>query len=290
MIVRPVKFMFLVKGQSREAWAGALADASWARRSEVLKADADAGSWVRAATLTVAGMRHDVVIKARRLEAPLDRLKSHLGHGRGQRHIRGAALLSRFGIATAQPLALLRAEIDGPEHEVLVLERLGGPTLLELMRDSRERELPLAIERALAAAVGAQAARFSRSRLRNRDYKPSNILVPRLNDAGAELAVIDCVAITRPPLPATIARMLSSLVIEPLGCGVLPRRTLRLRALVAFIDGVLESFGASENLNTSDRRRIAWSVWRNVETIVARHADPRPRHDPLAPRGSGPQC
>lgn len=288
MHMRPVKFMFLAAGQRRDDWSAALADGAWARRAEVLKADDAGRAWVRAASLMVGGSRREVVIKARHLEAPLDRLKTHLGNGRGRRHVRGAALLSRFGIPTAAPLALLRAAIDGPEHEVLVLERLRGPTLLELMRDSRALELPLAHERALADAVGAQIARFSRSRLRNRDHKPSNILVPRLDEHGAELAVVDCVAISRRVFPTTIARMLASLVIEPLGCGVAPRRSLLLRALLAFVDGALEPYSAGATLDERDRRRIAWSVWRNVAAIVARHGDPRPRHNPLgqaAPQG-----
>jgi tRNA A-37 threonylcarbamoyl transferase component Bud32 len=284
MVIRTTGVLRAGPGEDGRAWADALSGSTWQRSARTIKSTAE--GTVLAADVVVAGRVRAVVIKARRLGGALDTLKSRLRMGRGDRHARGAALLESQGVGTARVLALLRADIDGPEHEVLVLERLEGPTLLEVMAEAREGSLGFGARRMLARAVGAQIAALARTGVRNRDHKPSNIIVTRLDDRAAGLAVIDCVGITRRRLPGSIARVLACLVIEPMGTWVLPTRADRLRALVAFVEGVLMDIGpaAPEGLSDRDRRRVAWSVWRSVEAIVRRHGDARPRDNPLAGR------
>ncbi|MCC6660033.1 MAG: hypothetical protein IT437_04015 [Phycisphaerales bacterium] len=253
----PWKVVRIAKGESGAAWAGEVAAGGW-RGGEPLKVEG--GVAVRAAIVCGA----EVVVKSWRLRGAT-RLKARLGLSRGARQWRGAHRVSRLGIRTARPIALIR----GPDDEVLVMERLAGPTLLDTMArgggDVRD-------DHQLAATIGGQVAAFGR--WFNRDHKPSNLIV--LRDRGIlSLAVIDTVAIRRAPRDSA-ARMLASLVLEPTGCGRPPRLPLRMRALRAYLAARGMTGRAARN-----------ALWRRVAAILQAHGDPTPRVDPLAGRERG---
>lgn len=280
---------------TREQWAGVLREPGWARSGKILKHEP--GSWVVRTEL----LGEDVVVKCRALASAWDRLKSSLGHGRADRHWKNAARLSMKGIGTADVLCQARALIGTNRCELLVMRHVNGRTLLECMRDSRAHTTPPEVrgDLAIADAVGAQLARFVDAGLWNRDHKPSNLIVQiggaegDAHRGGARVVVLDCVAIRsiglwRSLRGAGVERMLASLVIEPTGCGCLARRALLLRGLRAYVEGELRrlpamaSDGARRRLMT---RATVRSLWRRVERAAARHGDPTPTIDPLAPRG-----
>lgn len=252
------------QGESLAEWSHALG--SWLGRedqSQVLKRDQ--------ATLVVAAtlLGRAVVVKRWTLRG-MSRLKSAMGAGRGVRHWNGAAWLARHTIPTARCLALAHDSLDGTRRDWLVMERLAGQSVLEMLAGgatSPRREL------AVARALGEQIRHMIAHGRFNRDHKPSNLIVLEASDATPHIAVIDCVAI----LPtaraggagAAMERMLASLVIEPLGVNIPPRRSLMLASLLAAVgqDGA---------------RASARTLWRAVAARVAAHGDPVPRINPLA--------
>jgi len=226
----------------------------------------DASSVVYSATIA----RRDVVVKRRTLSA-WQSLRARLGSGRGFDQWRGTRLLHAI---TPAARALVLARIG--REEVLILERVQGPTLLEVIA-GRTKVGP-AIQRRLAADIGLQVGLIASAPLRNRDHKPSNIIV---TESGPTL--IDAVGVRRgtrniQDIHAAAAQMLTSLMLEPLGCKCPPARTLQMRALL----------GAWSALNTSRSDRAARRTWlRGMSGAVASridaHGDPTPRIDPLAP-------
>jgi hypothetical protein len=283
MRIERVRIRRLAVGESAEVWGSALTNPAWLEGAGILKSEG--GDWVRAATLA----DRPVVVKARRLRGAGQRLRARLGLGRGDRHWAGAALLRKEGVATAQPLGLGTARVDGRPYEVLVLERLEGPTLLQVMRDIRDGRVPIRDQLALAAAVARQIADLGW--LFNRDHKPSNIIVTRLGEGGTELAIIDCVGVRSRRLLGS-ARMWASLVLEPLGCGVLPRRALLMRALAEHRRIMAAYYDPNDDLAEDDGKidppSPEWDkrVWREVAALVAAHGDPRPKVNPLGERRS----
>lgn len=156
--------------------------------------------------------------------------------------------------------------------ETLVMERLEGPTMLEVVAgrapavdDAAPRQSRLA--RAAGELVGA----MSRAGLRNRDLKPSNVIVLASPESGATrggytLAQIDTVGVSL-RTDADRSEMLFRLFVECVGTGNTPRRALRWRAALAAAD------------NEPARARV---LWRDVEARLRRHGDPTPRVNPLA--------
>lgn len=216
------------------------------------------------------------------------RVKAWLRASRAWRHWRGAEALEAAGVRTARCLALAR----GGGREWLVMEALPGPTLLELMVVGAPT---LAQERAVARAVGEGIARMQEAMIFNRDHKPSNLIVTRMEEEGseagaAEVAVIDCVAIRSargmsPEKP--MVRMLANLVIEPAGCDFplrvgLMRRGLReiLRACWGTGEGE-----AGEVSFEAWERASARALWRMVAARVAGHGSMVPRVNPLSGTG-----
>jgi tRNA A-37 threonylcarbamoyl transferase component Bud32 len=255
---------------------------------------------------TLAG--RTVVIKRTPLPF-LARLKSLTGNSKGWRHLRNASWLIQNHLPTAPVLMLARH--DGAE--ILVMDALPGRSLLELIASPATT---LAEQHALADAAGALVARVVHAGRYNRDHKPSNLIVTHLTPtpAAADLAIIDCVAFIRPgPLTRPIQgplRMLSSLVIEPLGCGVLPRRSLLMRALRSYLrhSWLLADhpsparskitplapvsppdFDRSAPLSPEQR---AWELasirafWSEVLRTINTHGDPTPSINPLTPSGT----
>lgn len=272
MLIRPTKVLRTAPGQSAERWSAALADPAWLAAANVLKEDS--GSWVRRASI----LGRDVVVKCRALNTFSRRLKSNLGIGHGHKHWRGAKLLQSRGILTAAPLVLCRATVDGAPCEVLVLEFIEGPTLLECMQSARDGTIPIREQHAIARAVGVQVARFSQG-LQNRDHKPSNLIVPRSAPNTPGVAVIDCVGVYHSMLWRGFFPPLASLLIEPTGCGVPPRRTLRMRALTALAD----SLNGPIRTSRAERRKFIRLVWLLTDERIAAHGDPTPKVNPLSP-------
>lgn len=300
---------------STRAWSRFLS--AWVRAGEpgrVLKRDGP--NVVLAAHLGGRG----VVIKRWNLDG-LSRLKAALGAGRGERHWSGAAWLARHKIATAPCLVLAHDTAGGTRRDYLVMERLGGPTVLEVLTWARLRDtqdtsgtpatpdqraaagrdfigtvrssvrssIGVRTELAIARELGRQIARMITHGRFNRDHKPSNLIVVTRAD-GLSVAVIDCVAI----LPVSrgggaggaTERMLASLMIEPRGLGVPPRRSLVL-ATVRAVLGLerVGSAGARASRRTA-KRRIR-GLWLSVAARVIDQGDSSPRVNPLAGDGAG---
>lgn len=242
----------------------------------------------------IAGER--VVVKRWRMDFGA-RLKGLVKMSRAWRHWRGAGRLSRAGVRTAEPLVL--ALVDG--DEVLVMRAIEGPTLLEVMAEIAGKanvnangnvsvnvnvkqggeHWGVAGQHDLARLVGELVARLAGGGFFNRDLKPSNVIVTRGHNGRPALAVIDCVAIRRSSerrcseVYMNTLRMVSMLVIEPIGCGVLPRRSLRFRALIAALHEFTRSLPHAQ---ASQARR---TCWQSVAQIVEKHGDPTPRVNPL---------
>lgn len=262
------------RGEDPGAWARALAEPGWMERSRALKEE-PGSSWVRHATLS----GREVVVKGRLLNTGSRWLKAALGYGHGDKHWRGAALLASKKIATARPLALAWGREGGVRVEVLVLEYLAGPTLLDwLAAASLNSRAEVRREHGGAAAVADHLFEMVAAGLFNRDHKPSNLIVLDAASTSPRIALIDCVGVRRQAVDA--GPMLASLLIEPIGCGVAPRRALIMRFLTHYCRRTAtltpESGGTAEEVRADVRAH-----WRHVASLVAAHGDPRPRVDPL---------
>jgi len=250
-------------------WAERLSGGAWARTARVLKEHE--GGRVIAAEIGGKG----VVLKAWPSRGLKRRVQRLTGTTRGHRHWQGAERLARAGVATAKPLLLTTARLDGAPVVALVMERVEGSTLLAHLADGTMSERD---GDALAAAVGEQVGLIVRSGLFNRDHKPSNLIVSGVGGGRASVAVVDCVAVrrSRGRRLRPMARMIASLLIEPAGVGSpMPMPTVQ----AIFESAVAAAFpAASDDL----RRRLTWVVVRLVGKRVAAHGDPTPLHDPLA--------
>ena len=204
----------------------------------------------------------ELVVKLRPIGGALGRLRALLGIAKEDREWAGSAVLASAGLRTARPVAIARWE----RSRALIVERLSGPTLLRAVSEPRT----LGEERALAEALGGAVGALWRAGWWNRDAKPSNWIVTRL-EAPAEVAAIDPGGLRRARGGAGWARMLASLVIEPLGLNVLPRRAQLWRCLAR---------GEAARGGTARGGGDARRTWRAVAAIVAGHGDPRPRVDP----------
>ena len=286
MKIERIKIRRAMRGEDGAAWAAALADPAWLAGATVLK-DEPGSSWVRRGTMR----GREVVVKCRLLNRPSRWIKAALGYGHGDKHWRGAALLASKKIATAVPIVHANARADGVVAELLLLEYLSGSTLLELMRDAMSATLPVRAQHAIAHAVGRQVAHCGW--VFNRDHKPSNLIVMGARTQAPTVAIIDCGGVRFRQVLRT-ERMFASLVIEPMGCGVLPRRALLMRALEGRRAALAEWYDpeddAAEDDGTLDPPGPAWDkrLWRDVQRVVEAHGDPRPKIDPLrCPQPSG---
>ena len=253
----------VAEGEAAEAWARGLGE-DWLARARAIKVEGDCGVW----RARIA--EREVVVKTWGLggSGGRRRVQSALTLSPAWRHWRAARKLAAQGFSTARPLVIATVGVDGALVEALVLEALEGPTALEALA----RPMEARIEAAVARAVGAQVGRLARAGWYNRDHKPSNLIVTRADGDGGQVAMIDCVGFRRvePGSDEFLARMLAKLLIEPLGCGLSPRRAMRWRVL-------REAAG-------DDRAR---RLWREVERFVADHGDPAPQVNPLrAPSAS----
>jgi tRNA A-37 threonylcarbamoyl transferase component Bud32 len=246
----------------REEWAEALA-ALDSKQAKVLKRDQ--GTAVYSAEL--AGRR--TVAKRWTLDSASRRLKSLAAASRAWRHWRGATQLVRLGIPTAKPYLLAVEHIGQGRSEWLVMEALDGHTILDCLAAG---DLPIREQHRIARLLGEQVALFQSNSIFNRDHKPSNLFLLH-GASGPRIAVIDTVAIRRGADPQ---RMLASLAIEPLGCGIQIRAALAMRVVSAYIDA----------MNPGDKGgdpEIRDLLWHRVRQRIARHGDPTPKVNPLPP-------
>jgi len=205
----------------------------------------------------------DIVVKVNPLRGLLEQAKGRLGFSKHHRQWRGAATLERHGLTAATPHALLRGRCEaGPVRaacEVLLLPRVPGCTLLELIAQSPERADP-----SLADRLGEILALCARAGVWNRDPKPSNVLVRE--DGG--LVWLDTVGIgyRRGPDHAFVRHALKMLLVECRGVGHDCPEEFALRALAS-------ATGLDE--------RRARAVLGEVREAADRHGDATPEDDPL---------
>ena len=232
-----------------------------------------------------AGVRKNapatLLIKARFLTLA-DRLKLFVGLSRMQRQWRGAGELRHLDLAVNRPLVHGVSTLAGKGVEVLVTEFLPGTTLLHHLRDkslsaSDARHISRELARIIVAMV--RRGRF------NRDFKPSNLIVSEPDDRGARhIAQIDTVAIHRcNPARFDIApvRMLTCLMLEPIGCGCPPTTRQRLRLLRDVVTAWNDEHDATE-LDPEIRRGGIMTLGKLVAAEINAHGDPRPRNNPLS--------
>lgn len=244
-------------------WAGACARA--AAGGCVLKDHAGGTVW----RATVLG--RECVLKCVPVRGPRRRIQSLLRISPAWRHWRNACWLRGRGIAAGEPLAIVEGRSGAASVECLVVGYVSGATVLA---HAAGRDLPPRAEHRVAEAIAMVACRLAREGRKNRDPKPSNLVVMRAGERAAELAVIDCADLRRCAREndAAIVRALAAAVLEPMGCGCAPRLALRARA-------VREAAG---RLEPADVRAAFRRLWRRIEAVVEAHGDPTPRDDPLA--------
>lgn len=257
--------------------------------SMVLKAEGN--SFVARAELEGVAL----VVKSRELATIRERAKNLLRASRGFRQWRGARRLQRAGIPVARPIALLtqhgvaqtESAADARAHslawprEWLLLEEAPGKTLLHHLAD---RDLSVRDEHALARAVGVQVGAMLRANVCNRDHKPSNLIVT-LDEGVPIVTLIDTVGIRRRGNPGEMARMLATLLIEPIGVGVPPRSAVAYRVLrdacAAWLEHTLaRPLGAAKG-DKKALRSMVRSMARRVDQYIRTHGDPTPKVNPL---------
>lgn len=251
-------------------WRDALAGGAWMPDARVLKHDTH--SWVMRAMM----LGRDVVVKGRALHTPSRRLKSALRMGHGDKHWRGARLLMSRGIPTGAPIGHFRASADGVPWEVLVLEHVEGPTLLECLAKARDGKMPVREQHAIARAVGEQVAAMRRAVVWNRDHKPSNLIIEGSDPAHPRVVLIDCVGVSWWTFVGDVGveRMLTALMLEPMGCGCRPRAGLWMTAIRAM-------FGEKLSAKRRDRHfGLRWYL-DPIQDRIRRHGDPTPKVNPL---------
>lgn len=239
-----------------------------------------------------------VIVKWRELTGLRDRAKSLLRASRGFRQWRGARRLQRAGIPVARPIALLTQYGIGdaeaasapksllPSHawprEWLLIEEAPGKTLLRHLAD---RDLSVRDEHALARAVGVQVGAMLRANVCNRDHKPSNLIVS-MDDGVPIVTLIDTVGIRRRGNPGEMARMLATLLIEPIGVGVAPRGAIAYRVLrdacAAWLEHTLARPLGTAKGDKKALRAMIRSMARRVDQYIRTHGDPTPKINPLA--------
>lgn len=237
----------------------------WRERAAVLKREERA--WVLAGD-SPAG---PVVVKS----MTLGRMKGFLGRLFGQtrlmRQWRGAQLLRKHGFVVAEPNVLWRERgSQGEIVESLAMPRLQGVTALDSLAHTVAGS---ARSHSIVRAIGSEVGRLARLGLLNRDHKPSNLLVLDSDRPGEtrRIAILDTVGIRRCGRDEALERMLFSLIVEPIGCGIGVPIALRVTAVRAALAGA--------GVPAEDLRRM----WKAVQRRFDAHGDPTPRINPLSP-------
>jgi hypothetical protein len=133
----------------------------------------------------------------------------------------------------------------------------------------------------VAEAIARQCFARARAGVFNRDHKPSNLVVTGATPGGARVAVLDTVAVRRLGRPAGLTTVpLERLVLEAIGVGAAPRRTLVARFVREWVSGMATGTPA-------ERRRARREVWRVFAARIAAHGDPTPIDNPCRPVSVG---
>jgi hypothetical protein len=250
------------------------------RTLQVLK-DSPRGRVVRA---SLAG--HDVVIKTRPIASTVARTKHVLRLSQFWRHVHGAGLIYQAGLTSPRPIAVGTCRCADVFSEVLILPWASGTTLLEHLahiHDARDSALSVREQHAIATVLGERLAIMHLRLTDNRDPKPSNLVVDSVSVPmnPHELIVIDCVGVHRSGM-INVKKTLARLMIEPLGCGVQPRRALAMRVVVSYVR-VQARFVrfAGRRASRYVCRRIVRHLWRGAARRIAGHGDPTPQVNPL---------
>lgn len=229
------------------------------RTATPLKQDGLDGVW------RTSILDRDLALKCLTLTSPLARLKSFVHLSRSFRQWRGAQLLVRAHIDTAEPVVLATQRTRGETREWIGTAFVEGPTLLKLFSQG-------CFTTPLAIALGRHLAGMTRgASLFNRDHKPSNLIVTLADEPErCRISVLDTVGI-RTISPAShlrfTARMLASLIIEPTGCGHPPPED--------FIRSIAQN---AVPAGPTDADRLFGAAL----AIRKEHGDPTPRVNPLA--------
>ena len=274
--------------------------AALARFATSFRLDPSAGTVLKAEghsfVVQVALEGTELIVKWRELVGLRDRAKNLLRASRGFRQWRGARRLQRAGIPVAGPIALLTQYGDADAatrptallpakawpREWLLLEVAPGKTLLRHLAD---RDLSIRDEHALARAVGVQVGAMLTANVCNRDHKPSNLIVT-FDEGVPIVTLIDTVAIRRRGNPGEMARMLATLLIEPIGVGAAPRGALAFRVLrdacAAWLEHTLARPLGTAKGDKKALRAMVRSMARRVDQYIRTHGDPTPKVNPLA--------
>lgn len=252
-----VRIWQLGLGEGRALWERELARGFWGE-GELIKRD-DRGREVRCSR--VEGER--VAVKIRPLPGFSDRLRFRLGLTDLGKAALGAAVLTGRGLLTPRVRVLAMVRPDYVWHEVLVTPWAEGPTLLSAWATA-----DLRTRLALARTSGDLIATLSRQGLFNRDAKPSNVI---LDDTDGPVMVdVGGVRLAGGDREHELARMVSALGFEPAGVG----HAAGFREVFAGVRAALRSSGVDRQ---GRRRTLA-----ELRRLIAAHADPRPKDNPLA--------
>ncbi|MEO1534070.1 MAG: hypothetical protein AAFS11_00725 [Planctomycetota bacterium] len=257
-----VTILHLGEGESRQAWKEALADRPWESGTLIKK---DGEREVRRASM----LDSNVAVKIR----PAERLRTALIGNEHTKHVTAARLLARTRVQTAAVRCVARVA----KQSVLVTGWLEGRTLLECLADSSEVERG-ELFRQVGGIVGMQLG----GELFNRDNKPSNVIV--ISGAEREMALVDIAGVrrvltrTRRSAIRYVARMCSSLAIEPRGLGIAVSEVDLEAAAYAAVISYCSVFFTDEQVADLCMRATALTL-----DLVAAHGDATPKVNPLNP-------
>ncbi len=278
-------------GYAASEWERALGAIDWTKPHaeggpERLKiktlADGTKDATVWRATLTLGKREHEVVLKVEPLDSLRKKIQALLRQTKSFRQWRGADAIESRGFRAARAHAVLRER----GVEILVIESLCGPNVLEAVADSAWR---IRDQLQLADALGDWTSALCHAGIYNRDHKPSNVIV--LREPAVTLALVDTVDVDvlskigrflETDSELDLADMLAKLYIEAKGAGHAPRRALWVRVLrSAWLAAYGKDKRAEQHVSWREDRGEVLASIRGLSRSVARHGDPTPKDDPL---------
>lgn len=256
--------------EQRSSWTSTFMSRDWSVGAEIFKKNAESS------VLRCMVHSRDIVLKTRRSTGIKGMIEGITRSGRSHRQWQGSDWLRSIGVSSPNCIAIARGTRDGVAVETLVTEHVPGHTLLwQVARGLIHEDPESPASRAVAYAVGRDIAQIIKSGRFNRDHKPSNLVVTHAAPPIAKITTVDAVAILPVKLKDRVnamARMIASLLIEPIGIGHPMPPT--------FMRRVVESLGHEivdpPNVEPWTRELIA-----QAERLVEEHGDPTPEHDPL---------
>ncbi len=272
---RSIRIVRLEPGQGdpseeQSNWASTFMGRDWTVGAEVFKRTEESS------VLRCMLRSRDLVLKTCRSKGVKGLLQGLSRSGRSHRQWQGSEWLRSIGVASPNCVAIVRGNRDGVSVETLVTEYVPGHTLLwQIARGVVHDDPESPGSRAIAYAVGRDMAQIIKSGRYNRDHKPSNLVVTHAAPPIASISTVDAVAILPVKLKDRvdgIARMIASLLIEPMGSGhPMPP---------AFLRRIVESL-AHEMVDAANVESWTHELTARAERLVESHGNPTPEHDPL---------